>query len=99
MGVDMSIEGQEHTLKGLFWDYGFTEQELQDLLHGKIQRVGHLDRTGLYVRLLSSLRWYTILDLVGSDHLIDLLSDSVIARIHSDDLKKKYVTARRILFQ
>ena len=95
----MTAEEKQHTLKRIFWDYDFSEQELQDLLGGKILRAGHLDRTGLYSRLLSSLSWYAILDLVGNDHLDDLLSDAVIGRIHSNDLKKKYAAAKRVLFR
>ena len=95
----MKTVDEQHSLKKLFWDYEFSEEELQDLLHGKILKAGHLDIEGLYSRLLSSLRWYTILEYVGIDHLDKLLSDSVINRIHSNDLKRKYRIARRILFQ
>jgi hypothetical protein len=94
----MTTEVKQYSLRQLFWDYDFSEEELQDLLRGNILRVGHLDRTGLYSRLLSSLNWYAILDLVGNDHLDDLLSDAVIGRIHSNDLKRKYATAKRVLF-
>ena len=90
---------QQHTLKKIFWDYEFSEKELQDLLQGKILRAGHLDKAGLYSRMLSSLNWYAILDLVGNDHLDDLLSDNVIGRLHSKDLKKKYAIAKRVLFK
>ncbi len=95
----MTTEEKQHTLKKIFWDYDFSEQELQDLLRGNILRAGHLDRIGLYSRLLSSLNWYAVLDLVGSDHLDDLLSDTVIGRIHSKDLQRKYAIAKRVLFQ
>lgn len=95
----METEKKYHSLKNKFWDYNFSEEELQDLLHGKILRVGHLDKVGLFSRLLSSLSWYKILEIVGSDHLDELLSDSVIERLHSKDLKKKYAVAKRLLFQ
>ena len=95
----MKTEEREQTLKKIFWDYEFSEEELQDLLHGKILRAGHLDKAGLYSRLLSSLNWYAILEIVGNDHVEELLSDSVIGRLHSNDLKKKYAIAKRVLFQ
>jgi len=50
------------SLKRLFWDYDFSEKELEDLLRGNTLRVGHLEKTGLYARMLSSLPWYDILD-------------------------------------
>jgi len=91
-------EEKQNTLKKIFWDYEFQGEELQDILQGKILRAGHLDKEGIYTRLLSSLNWYAILDLAGSDHLDDVLSDAVIGRLHSKDLQKKYAIAKRILF-
>ena len=95
----MSAEKNKQTLRKLFWDYDFSEDELQDLLSGRISLAGHLDRTGLYSRLLSSLDWYGILDIVGKDHLNDLLTDAVINRIYSLNLKQKYAIAKRVLSQ
>ena len=95
----MTTEEKQRALKKIFWDYDFSEQELQDLLGGKILRAGHLDKVGLYSRLLASLNWYAILDLVGTDHLDDLLSDVVIGEIHSKDLREKYAVAKRVLFR
>ncbi|MDD8019142.1 MAG: hypothetical protein PHP42_12270 [Bacteroidota bacterium] len=94
----MTIEEKQQTLKKIFWEYDFSGEELQALLQGKISRAGHLDKEGLYLRLLSSLTWYVILDLIGTNHLDDLLSDGVLSRLHSKDLQKKYAIAKRVLF-
>jgi len=84
-------------LQKLFWDYDFTGEELQNLLEGNVSRIGHLDRHSLYARMLSSLTWYEILDLAGKNHLEELLSNEVVGKIFSKDLKKKYGVAKRIL--
>lgn len=94
----MTTKEKQNTLKKLFWDYDLQGEELQDILQGKILRAGHLDKEGIYTRLLSSLNWYAILDLAENDHLDEILSDAVIGRIHSRDLKKKYAIAKRILY-
>jgi len=86
-------------LKKLFWEYEFREEELQAILKGAKKRAGHLDQTTLFSRMLSSLGWYSILDLVGRERLNDLLSDSVLRKIHSKDLQRKYAAAKRVLFQ
>ncbi len=88
-----------NTISRVFWDYNFSEEELQDLLKGKIVHAGHLDKEGLYSRILTSFDWYSILDLVGTQHLHELLSDAVLSRIHSKDLRRKYAVAKRVLFQ
>jgi hypothetical protein len=94
----VTIIEQQNILKKIFWDYEMQGNELQDILQGNILRAGHLDKEGIYARMLSSLNWYVILDLAGIDHLEEVLSDAVIGRLHSKDLKKKYAIAKRILF-
>ena len=95
----MTTEEKQQTLKKIFWDYKFSGEELYNLLEGKILRAGHLDKAGLYARMLSSLGWYSILDLVQKQQLNELLSIAVLKMIHSKDLQKKYAIAKRILFQ
>lgn len=99
MQKDSMTKEHRHLLKKLFWDYNFTEEELFDLLEGKTSRAGHLDTTGLYARMLSTLQWYDILEVVGKDRLEEMLSDTVLGRLRSADLKKKYAVAKRVLFQ
>jgi hypothetical protein len=94
----VTSQEKQNILKNLFWDYEMQGKELQDVLQGKILRAGHLDKEGIYSRMLSSLNWYVILDLAGTDHLDEVLSDAVIGRLHSKDLKKKYAIAKGILF-
>ena len=94
----MTILEKQNTLKKLFWDYEVQGNELQDVLQGKILRVGHIDKERIYSRMLSTLNWYIILDLAGTDHLDEVLSDSVIDRLYPKDIKKKYAIAKRILF-
>ena len=94
----MTTEEKQNTLKRIFWEYELQGKELLDILQGKILRAGHIDKDGIYARLLSSLNWYAILDIVDNDRLNEVLSDGVIGRIHSKDLKKKYAIAKRLLF-
>lgn len=86
-------------LKDLFWDYSFNEAELRSLLEGKVNKVSHLDKAGLYARILTSMRWYEIVDLVGKERLEELLDDEVLTKIYSKDLRRKFTIAKRILHQ
>ena len=43
--------------------------------------------------------WYTILRIVPTDKLADLLSDAVLERIRFRDLKEKFLYAREIVLQ
>jgi len=84
-------------LKGYFWDYNFEEEELQRLLSGEVKRAGHLDREGLYSRILMSAGWYNILEIIGVGQIQEALSESVLKRIKSKELKRKLRGAKRIL--
>ncbi len=86
-------------LKKYFWDYNFEEEELQKVLDGRIIRTGHLDRAGLYARILTSAKWYDVVNTIGIDNLNEALSETVLKRIKSEDLKRKLRVAREILFK
>jgi len=86
-------------LSNLFWDYKFREEELQALLNGDLERVGHIDRYGLYARILTSMGWYQVIDLIPENKLEDALSEQVINKIRFKDLREKYHFAKRLLFQ
>jgi len=84
-------------LARLYWDVKVQPDELYALLKGEIERIGHVDNLNLYHRMLTTFDWYTILRIVPSDKLGDLLSDPVLDRIRFKDLKEKFLYAREIL--
>lgn len=86
-------------LKKYFWDYNFEEDDLQKVLAGEIIKAGHLDRASLFARILTSARWYEVLHTIGINNLQEALSESVLRKIKSEDLKNKLRIARGILFK
>lgn len=84
-------------LARLYWDVKVQPDELYALLKGEIERIGHVDNLNLYHRMLTTFDWYTILRIVPSDKLGDLLSDPVLDKIRFKDLKEKFLYAREIL--
>ena len=84
-------------LARLYWDVKVQPDELYALLKGEIERIGHVDNLNLYHRMLTTFDWYTILRIVPSDKLGDLLSDPVLDRIRFRDLKEKFLYARQII--
>jgi len=89
----MTTEEKQRALKKIFWDYDFSEQELQDLLGGKILRAGHLDKVGLYSRLLASLNWYAILDLV--ELIIWMICSPMCNRRNSFERSERKICRRK----
>ena len=86
-------------LSRLYWDVKVQPDELYALLKGEIERIGHVDILNLYHRMLMTFDWYTILRIVPSDKLGDLLSDAVLAKIRFRDLKEKFLYARKIILR
>ena len=86
-------------LARLYWDVKVQPDQLHELLKGNIERIGHVDILNLYYRLLMTYDWYTILRIVPTDKLGDLLGDPVLDRIRFKDLKEKFLYARRIVLQ
>ena len=86
-------------LSRLYWDVKVQPDQLYELLKGEIERIGHVDIQNLYYRMLTTFDWYTILRIVPTDKLIDLLSDAVIDKIRFKDLKEKFLYAREIILR
>ena len=89
----------KNLLSRLYWDVKVQPDELYALLKGEIERIGHVDILNLYYRMLTTYDWYTILRIVPTDKLGDLLSDPVLDRIRFRDLKEKFLYARKIVLQ
>jgi hypothetical protein len=89
----------KNMLSRLYWDVKVQPDQLHELLKGKIAKIGHVDILNLYYRMLMTYDWYTILKIVPTDKLGDLLSDAVLDKIRFNDLKEKFLYAREIILR
>jgi hypothetical protein len=87
-----------HLLKAVYWDADVSPAQLNRLLRGDIDRIGHIDRINLYRRLLMTYDWYTLLALIPPDRLAEALSEQVLDRLYPESLKERYRYARSVLF-
>jgi hypothetical protein len=85
-------------LAALYWDTHVESTQLEGLLRGDIEGIGHIDRMNLYRRLLMTYDWYTLLALIPNERLQEALSDPVLEHLYPASLKDRYLYARRILF-
>ena len=86
-------------LAALYWDTDVEPTQLEGLLRGDIERIGHIDRINLYCRLLMTYDWYTLLALIPPERLREALSAPVIEHLYPVSLKDRYLYARSILFK
>ncbi len=82
-----------------FWDKNIDENQLVELINGKINAIPLFDKKNLYSRLLSTFDWYTLLKLIPEKLLKDVLADDVLKRLYPKELKEKYTYARSVLFK
>ena len=72
------------------WDYNLPYEKIDDLLSGKIDRIGHYNAENLFVKMLESYPWFTIIDLLDSVQIKKLFTKDVIKKLKSPSLREKY---------
>ena len=85
-------------LKPLAWDVNLTAKELEDLYYERKSIIGGVTTENIYVKLLGSYNWYTLLKIIEQNKLPQILTDSVISKLKSKSLQQKYFYARSVLF-
>jgi hypothetical protein len=95
--MELSEETKRELLNKLFWDRKIDLEYVLGLLYGGPERSAG-DKTNLYLRLLTTYDWYTLLKLLGPDSLKnEVLSESVVALLFPKELGMKYRYARKVL--
>jgi len=84
-------------LKNIFWDYNFTEEELNDLLYGRIQHVGNLTRSDMLTRMLEYLNWFDIVKLINKDLFLKNFTPEFIKTLKEQDLQQGLTFVREFL--
>ena len=93
-----NFQNKRYYLKQLCWDTNLSEEELEELLWGKQTMIRGITSQNIYVKLLSSYNWYTLLKIAGKEKLREILTDDVIKKLKSKTLQQKYYYARAVLF-
>ncbi len=88
------METREEILKRINWDYNYTVADQEKILAGKdLQPKIHI-----YLKLLQSVRWYTLKSILSEQEMKEILSSEVVKRLFPPAMKKSYNYARRILY-
>jgi len=83
-------------LKRIVWDYSIDENTLYDIFEGKTSTFS-LNKEKLYSRLLMSTKWYRLLDCLSLKGLKEILTDDVINSIWINDVREKFIYAKKAL--
>jgi hypothetical protein len=91
-------EDKKKLLSDAFWDKKVDENQLYNLITGKVETLPFFDKKMIFSRLLSTYDWYTLIKLLPKKVLREALADDVLSRLYPKELKEKYKYARGILF-
>jgi hypothetical protein len=86
-------------LISIFWEYrvNCTGDDIYDFLVGK-KEIKEFNRNRVIARILTSMRWYDLVDIFGIKQIYGFLTDDVIAFIWKKSLKTRFRNAR-VTFQ
>jgi activator of HSP90 ATPase len=85
-------------IKSIFWDYdvNYTADELYDFIVGN-REIKEFNRSRVIARMLTSMRWYDLVDIFGINQLFRFLNDDVLTFIWKKSLKHRYKNVRETL--
>ena len=85
-------------IKSVFWDYDvdYSGEDIYNFLVGK-REMKEFNRNRLTARLLTSMRWYDLVDIFGIQQLYGFLNDDVLKFIWKKSVKDRYKNVRETL--
>jgi hypothetical protein len=89
----------EYKLKNIIWDYNFSEEQLNDLLSGRVPKLGSMTRRDLYTRMLMYLNWFDIIRFVNKDIFLENFNEEFIKSLKDTDLQKGLLFVREFLLK
>lgn len=84
-------------MRSLMWDYNIAPEHCLEVLEGKREKAGHYTEATLFRKLLESYRWFTILEIIPPERILDLLTDNVINNLRFKSLSERYAFIRKEL--
>jgi hypothetical protein len=81
------------------WDYNISPGDVEAVLQGKRDSIGHYNTKAIFVKLLESVSWFTIVQLFSPEELRELLSDDVIKKLRFKTLRTQYEFVQKRLQQ
>ena len=89
-------KGVALALRQAVWDYNVSPKELFEILQGR-KSTFSFNQPKLIARLLTSVGWYTLVDIFGTHYLKEIITDDTLRYVWNDDAKKRLLYAREIL--
>jgi hypothetical protein len=93
----MEIAEKNRLFRQIVWDYNIYPEDIELVLRGEKPLAGHYTCDALFIKLLESYSWFTIVQLFTITEIQVLLTDQVISKLRSPSLRNKYEFVRKRL--
>lgn len=95
----MNRSERNKLLDQIIWDYNVSTKDINAVLLGEKERVGHFNREIIFQKLLESYSWFTIVQMLPPDYIKTLLNNQVVSKLRSPALRQKYEFVQKRLHQ
>lgn len=95
----METAKRNTVLKQILWDYTISTEDIEAVLRGDLKQAGHYNQEMIFLKILESYSWYTILQLFSPIQIKYLLTNEVIKKLRSPSLRIKYEFVQQRLQQ
>ncbi|MEA5111774.1 hypothetical protein SDC9_40167 [bioreactor metagenome] len=86
-------------LKQILWDYNISAEDIEAVLQGDMKQAGHYNQEMIFLKILESYSWFTIIQLFSPIRIKYLLTSQVIKKLRSPSLRLKYEFVQQRLQQ
>ena len=93
----MDKQNRHKVLQSVMWDYSVSASDMEKLLDGKILNAGHYTRKMLFIKMLTGLPWYTVIQIIPVENVREMLTDEVIEALWPKAVQKQYEYVRKRL--
>ncbi len=97
-GISAENKAGKEKLLTVFWDYDLegSEDDVYDFLIGKKELEG-FNRNRVIARVLTSIRWYELIDIFGLEQVYEFLDEKVFKYIWKKSVMNRYRSVRETL--
>ncbi|MDE3059129.1 MAG: hypothetical protein KGJ59_14360 [Bacteroidota bacterium] len=86
-------------LRSIFWDYNFTDTELNELLNGRRKSLGTLTRPALLARMFEYMNWFDIVQHLDRNFFLSFVTPEFIDGLKEKDLREGLAFVRDFLLR
>lgn len=84
-------------LKQAYWDSNYNPDDLYELLNSNIEEIKDLTKEKLYIRLLETYSWYSILEIIPQEKINELSNTIIFSKLRNNTLRKRYEFISQLL--